>query len=71
VESHRAFCPWVNSQNIDKESAGSLPGWKVYLENLSSSGSLDAQSLRGETQEGQWRGKNVFKRVLSSVASGK
>ena len=70
VDSHRAFCPWVNAQYIDKESAGSLPGWKVYLENLAS-GSLDAQSLRGEKQESQWRGKSVFKRVLSSVASGK
>lgn len=61
LDSHRFFCPWVNSPYKGGEGEKVQPGWKVYVENLASG---PGDILLG-TQE--WQGKDVFKKVISSV----
>lgn len=61
LDSHRFFCPWANTPHKSQDEEIVQPGWQVYAENLASC----PADILSATQE--WQGKDVFKKVISSV----
>jgi len=61
LDSHRFFCPWANTPSAGHTEDIVEPGWKVYVDNLSS-GPVDILMATKD-----WQGKDVFNKVISSV----
>lgn len=70
ISTHRPFCPWIHSYKHKGETSESPCGWLAYADGLVFDSietlKLSAKGLDDDDGKG-WAGKDLFRRVLSSV----
>lgn len=65
LDSHRSFCPWAHCSSCNVGDDSCAPGWEIYAKSLVT----DPGEYLAGASEKEWQGKEMYKKVISSVSN--